>query len=98
MQAPNITPVSQNRLLAAIPPEELEHLAPHFQRVPLVFGEILFEAGDLIEFIYFPINGMISMIASTENGRSVEVGIVGKEGVTTRFFRRSYPTRPAMTK
>ena len=82
MQAPNITPVSQNRLLAAIPPEELEHLALHFQRVPLVFGEILFEAGDLIEFIYFPINGMISMIASTENGRSVEVGLVGKEGVT----------------
>jgi CRP-like cAMP-binding protein len=42
-----------------------------------VFKETLFEAGERIEFFYFPLNGAIAMIASTENGRSVGVGIVG---------------------
>lgn len=82
MRAPQISPVFQNRLLAAIPSEEIQRLAPHFQPVPLVFRETLFGAGDLTEFVYFPLSGMISMIASTENGSSVEVGIVGKEGMT----------------
>jgi CRP-like cAMP-binding protein len=73
-------PVSQNRLLAAIPPEELTHLMPHFRRVRLVFRETLFEAGEKIEFLYFPLTAVIALIAFTENGRSVGVGIVGKEG------------------
>ena len=75
-----IAPISQNRLLAVIPPEQLERLVPHFQRVPLVFKETLFEKGERTEFFYFPLNGAIAMIASTENGRSVGVGIVGNEG------------------
>jgi CRP-like cAMP-binding protein len=80
LQAPQIASASQNRLLAAIPPEELQRLAPHFQTVPLVLKETLFEAGERIEFFYFLLDGVVSAIASTENGRSVEVGIVGKEG------------------
>ena len=79
-RAQQIAPISQNRLLAVIPPEELARLAPHLQRVTLVFKETLFEAGERIEFFYFPLNGAIGMIASTENGRSVGVGIVGNEG------------------
>jgi CRP-like cAMP-binding protein len=79
-QPPQIARVSQNRLLAAIAPEELARLAPHFQRVRLVFKETLFETGERIEFFYFPLNGAIAMIASTGNGRSVGVGIVGREG------------------
>jgi CRP-like cAMP-binding protein len=82
LQAPQITPVSQNRLLAAIPPEEFERIAPHLERVPLVLGETLFEAGDLIEFTYFPTHGIISIIASTKKDIFVEIGIVGKEGAT----------------
>src|SRR5688572_26434996 len=79
---PEIAPVSQNRLLAAIAPEELKRLMPQFQRIPLVLKETLFTAGERIEFFYFPLSGVISIIASTEDGRSVEVGIVGKEGAT----------------
>ena len=80
LPSPPVAPVSQNRLLAAIPSEELERLTPHFQRVPLALRETLFKAGERIEFFYFPLDGVISMIASTEDGSSVEVGIVGKEG------------------
>jgi len=83
LQTPQTAPLSQNRLLAAIPPEELQRLAPHFQPVSLAFRETLFEAGDPTESVYFPLSGMISMIASAENGSSIEVGIVGKEGMTS---------------
>src|SRR5579863_2202858 len=79
---PHTVPVFQNRLLAALASEELDRLAPHSQRVPLVFGKTLFEAGDRIEFIYFPLSGVISTIASMEDGSSVEVGMVGNEGAT----------------
>jgi CRP-like cAMP-binding protein len=82
LQAPKIVPASQNRLLAAISAEELERLTPHFQTIPLVFKETLFEAGDRTEFIYFPLSGMISLVASTESGSFIEVGIIGKEGMT----------------
>ena len=80
MQTPQIA--SQNRLLAAISAEALQWLAPHFQPVPLVFRETVFEAGDRTDFIYFPLKGMISLIAPAENGRFIEVGIVGREGMT----------------
>jgi CRP-like cAMP-binding protein len=80
--ASQIAPVSQNRLLAFLPPEELERLTPHLERVPLVFRETLFEAKAPIQFFYFPLNGVISTIASMKDGSAVEVGIVGKEGAT----------------
>jgi CRP-like cAMP-binding protein len=79
---PRAQHITLNRLLGAIPPEELDRFAPQLQRVPLVFKETLFEAGDRLHFVYFPLNGVISMIASMESGNSVEVGMVGKEGMT----------------
>jgi CRP-like cAMP-binding protein len=81
-QTPQIVLLSQNRLLAAIPREELDRFASQLEHVPLLFKETLFEAGDRLDFVYFPLTGVISMIASMENGNSVEVGMVGKEGVT----------------
>ena len=48
-RAQQIAAISQNRLLAVIPPEQLGRLAPQFRRVPLVFKETLFEAGEWIE-------------------------------------------------
>jgi CRP-like cAMP-binding protein len=82
MQSAQIVPPSQNRLLAALPPDELARLLPHFQRVPLLFKETLFEPGSGLEFFYFPLNGVISTIAAMRDGSSVEVGIVGKDGAT----------------
>jgi hypothetical protein len=44
MQSPQIVPLSQNRLLAALPPDELERLAPHFQPVPYCSGTFSWHA------------------------------------------------------
>jgi len=81
-RVPLTIPFSHNRLLAAIPPEELARLAPHFQQTPLVFDTTLFEAGDRIEFAYFPLSGLISMISTMEDGRCIEVGMCGNEGMS----------------
>jgi CRP-like cAMP-binding protein len=75
-------PVSQNHLLAAIPLEELDRITPHFVRVPLVFNETLFNAGDTIECVYFPLNGLISIVSTMEDGGCVEVGMCGNEGMS----------------
>ena len=81
-QAPQISPIFENRLIAALQPEELERLAPHFQQIPLVLNETIFESSEPIEYLYFPLNGVISTLAVMEDGNSTEVGIVGKEGAT----------------
>jgi CRP-like cAMP-binding protein len=81
LQASQANAASQNRLLAALPRAELRRLTRQFQPVPLAFRETLFEAGDPIESIYFPLSGMISLIASTKDGSSIEIGIAGKEGM-----------------
>jgi CRP-like cAMP-binding protein len=82
LQSPQTAPVFQNRLLAVLSPEELERLALHFQHVPLVFRETLYEAGAISEFVYFPLSGVISTLAVMKDGNSTEVGVIGKEGAT----------------
>jgi CRP-like cAMP-binding protein len=70
-----------NRLLAALPRDEYRRLLPKLEPFPLVFGEVIYEPGDLIRHIYFPISGIISLLATVEDRASLEVGIVGREGM-----------------
>ncbi|AFZ34410.1 putative transcriptional regulator, Crp/Fnr family [Stanieria cyanosphaera PCC 7437] len=71
----------QNQLLAALPNYEFQRLIPHLQTVKLTVGEILDQPYETIEYVYFPHQGMISLVAIMENGTTTEVAIVGKEGV-----------------
>lgn len=71
----------ENHILASLPPEDYERLAPHLKPVQLNHGQILYEAGGRIEHVYFPLNSMISIISETSTGESVEVGICGYEGM-----------------
>jgi CRP-like cAMP-binding protein len=70
-----------NRLLAALPKKEYQQLLPEFEHVPLAFGDILYEPGDAITHVYFPDNGIISLLSKVESQKVLEVGIVGNEGV-----------------
>ena len=70
-----------NRLLAALPQDEYEHLLPNLKIVPLIFGEMIYEAGDLISQVYFPNSGIVSLLASVAARATLEVGIVGREGM-----------------
>ena len=74
-------PTIRNELLSALPPEELERLRPHLQRVTWVIEQELHEAGAPMEYVYFPDSGLVSMIADTGDSGFVEVGMTGREGM-----------------
>ena len=89
----NQFPIS-NRLLAALPNEEFQRLVPHLEPVSLTLGETLHESGERIRHVYFlNKNTLASLIATMEDGRSVEVGVVGSEGmVGIQAFLRAEST------
>jgi CRP-like cAMP-binding protein len=70
-----------NVILLSIPDEEYNLLRPSLEPVELPQYKILHEPGEKINFAYFLNTGMISLVALNHDGRSVEVGIVGKEGM-----------------
>lgn len=75
----NQTP--SNRLLAAIPKTEFKILSAKMETVPLAFGEPIYEAGEAIKRIYFPESGIISLLSEVDKESTLEVGIVGSEGL-----------------
>ena len=70
-----------NLILLSLPDREYSLLRPHLEAVDLPQYKILQEPGEKIEFAYFLNEGMTSLVALSHDGRSVEVGIVGREGM-----------------
>ena len=75
------TAKSANRLLAALPKKEYQLLFPKLELVPLIYNENIYEPGDIIRHVYFPDSGIISLLSRVDDHSSIEVGIVGNEGV-----------------
>lgn len=71
----------QNRLLAALPYRASRRLAPYFEEVPLEFGQVLHESGSRIRHVYFPLDGVVSLLTVAGPGKAAEVCIVGNEGI-----------------
>jgi CRP-like cAMP-binding protein len=70
-----------NRLLAALPDTDRQHLLSGCEQVELVLGNILSEPGNTIHHVYFPLNSFISLVMSIDGGAALEVGLVGNEGM-----------------
>lgn len=70
-----------NHLLAALPAEVLQRLLPNLELVPLPLGKVLYESGDTLRHVYFPIDCIVSLLYVMENGSSAEISVVGKEGI-----------------
>ena len=70
-----------NQLLAALPAEELERLLPDLEHIPLTIGDVLYTPDDPIRYVYFPNNGVVSILNTLGERLSIEVGMVGKEGL-----------------
>jgi CRP-like cAMP-binding protein len=70
-----------NRLLGALPAEEFERLQSHLETVTLEIKDRLYERNSPIEHVYVPINCVTSVMATMKDGRMVEVGTIGKEGM-----------------
>jgi CRP-like cAMP-binding protein len=72
---------TKNRLLAALPLKEQEHLLLNMEQVALPFAKVLYEPGDVIRHVYFPNNAIISLLSTVEDRSTLEVGLVGDEGM-----------------
>ena len=71
-----------NCLLAELPQPEFERLIPHLSIKLLHLGDVLANAGDVVEYVYFPLSGVISHVLTSEEGTDVEVGLHGHEGLS----------------
>lgn len=71
----------KNRILAALPAEEFAKVAPHLTRVELSLGQSLHRAGDTIDVVYFVESGFISALTMLSDGRPLEIGLIGAEGI-----------------
>ncbi len=70
-----------NRLLSLLSDVDYEHLRPHLSLIALDYRKILYEAARPIERVYFPIDGVASLVITTADGASAEVGTIGSEGM-----------------
>ena len=73
--------LSGNRLLSALPDAERAMLRPHTDTISLPIGKIIANPGDPVTQCYFPTKGMISLLAVTEQGETIEVAYTGREGM-----------------
>jgi CRP-like cAMP-binding protein len=70
-----------NRLLMLLSDDDYDRLRPHLSHVVLEYRKSLYEASRPIEHVYFPINGVASLVITTAEGASAEVGTIGSEGM-----------------
>jgi len=71
----------QNHLLDALPQGDYERIEAHLELVPLGLGDVLYEPGIKLRYVYFPTTSIISLLYVMEDGASAEIAIVGNEGI-----------------
>lgn len=71
----------QNRLLDALPVDDYVRLEPHLELVPMRLGDVLYEPGVPLRYVYFPTSSIVSLLYVMEDGASAAIAIVGNEGL-----------------
>jgi CRP-like cAMP-binding protein len=74
-------PLRENRLVAVLPPSERQHLLDATTNVALSVRTVLFEPGEPVDAVYFPTDGVVSLVTPVQTGAIVEVATIGNEGV-----------------
>ena len=75
----------ENRLLAVLPAEVYEQLTPHLELVALTLRQPIYDVDEPISYVYFPHDSLISLVTSVANGSTIEVSLVGREGMAGIF-------------
>jgi CRP-like cAMP-binding protein len=70
-----------NKILLTIPDDEYTAIRPHLEYLALERHNSLHEPNETPRFVYFPNSGLLSLVVVTSDGRTVEAGIVGREGI-----------------
>jgi CRP-like cAMP-binding protein len=71
----------KNIILAAVPRKEYQRLLPDLEFISLPLNAILYQSGAPIEYVYFPGDGVVSLVTNMKDGTTVEVGLIGREGM-----------------
>ena len=71
----------KNLLLATLSDAQLAQWLPHLELVELPLGKVLYEAGGVEKYVYFPISGIVSLIYVMKNGDAAEIAVIGNEGI-----------------
>ncbi len=71
----------QNRLLAALPVEVQNRVFPHLELTPMPLGNVLYESGDTLRYVYFPTDSIVSLLYEMDSGKSSEIAVVGNDGL-----------------
>src|SRR5580693_446449 len=85
-----------NKILLSISGKEFALIRPHLEFLSMPNHLILYEPGQPLKFVHFPNSGMVSLVIATEDGKTVEVGEVGREGfvgIQTAAGMNRNPTR-----
>lgn len=72
----------QNRILAALPPEDYARLLPYLDFVSMPLGQTIYEPRNTVTHLYFPTSSIVAPLYAIENGASVRLAIIGNEGLT----------------
>lgn len=75
-----------NRVLASIPAREYKRLQAHLEPIELKFRQVLYEPGESIRHVFFPVDCLISLLTAVDKRRTLEVGMVGNEGMAGMPF------------
>ena len=70
-----------NKLLAALPDSNFARIASDLHPVRLELGEVVYESGGTIGYVYFPISAIVSLLYVLEDGSSAEIAVVGNDGI-----------------
>jgi CRP-like cAMP-binding protein len=79
--APHTADPRTNLILKSLSEKELGRLLPELERVDLTHARMIYYPEQAIDYVYFPGNAMISVVAYTSAGQSAEVGVIGREGL-----------------
>ncbi len=81
MSYPMVESARQNRILAAVPLNHYARLAEHLKPVDLAAGQVICEAGEALDFVYFPTTCTTSLVSHTADGDSSELAMTGRDGM-----------------
>ena len=72
---------TENRLLDMLPQDAKARIFPHLKKIDLPLGTMIYEAGEQVKYVYFPLDCIISLLYVMEDGASAEISVVGFEGI-----------------
>jgi CRP-like cAMP-binding protein len=73
--------LKKNHLLAALPDAEWKRWSPQLESVNMPLGEVIYEPGVTLSYVYFPTTAIVSLLYVMENGASAEIAVVGNDGI-----------------